>query len=638
VKVKVNGVISAYDEAGNTESLDPAQINIEVYLLDEQDNSLAQTNPIASHHNLSEQLRFNTDISAAGGARLAVSIGYPGYTSYARRLEAGEIINLEAKLQSVPVQTVVAGTATTITGIELPGFNIQISGDDAQQSNNLLINIPQSLLPDNTDSLEVAVRTFNPNNPDDAEFFPGAYADSDGNELVSVGFNFAEIKTSSNETLAVAMQKNRQQQLASLGDAQKSLVQEPVTIEYQIPADSCRLLESLGDADVTEEGFQIPLYTFDSASGLWDLIGYGTIFNSDGQQVAETQSVFNCDNNSFYLIALVSHAIFQREWWNLDYPLTFSQPVEYCANIQIKNPEGHPLAGINGLVMDSDATFNFASTFFTSNNNGRAQICVEQSELNPDLQAEVIFFHQEEFSYITKTISLSSNPDDTNVQILELARPQLCEVSGSFFFENGAPVTRNLVYGYTPFNDEPADGVWGFDFAYTNAEGSYRLNLPCGGEYDIFNYAALLAAGEDIEARIQKTRIDGNLDADEQSDNGQQVVMKTVEISHFKPIVTGVYHKDSKQLVISAYGLFDAFPMSAQVAIKNQNQTTTHQTFSGTFTAIAGNEDAMQFFFQGELSRNIDLPAADLGYWLELTLEDALGQTWTGVLGFTTIQ
>lgn len=635
VSVKLNGTISGFDTQGASVQLDPNQVAIEVRLLDSQDNALDQVNAVASNYNLSEQLRFNADLGAVNAVRLAIAISYPGYTTYARRLDATGIINLDAKLQAVPVQTVVPGIATSVTGIELPGFNVQISGDDEQQSNSLLINIPQSLLPDDTDSLEVAVRTFDPNNMNDAEFFPGAYADSDGNDLASVGFNFADIKTNTNDNLAVAMQKKRQQQLAAVDGVQKALSQEPIMIEYQIPAQSCRLLESLGDADVNEDGFQVPFYTFDPATGVWDLIGMGTLFNSNGQEVPAVQSEFACDTNSFYLITLVSNAVFQREWWNLDYPVAFSQPIDYCANIQLKNPEGKTLAGINGLVADNDADYNFASTFFTTDSNGVAHLRISQSSINPDLQAEVIFFNQDELNYAVQSITLSNNCDDSSIQVLELVRPQLCEVSGGFFYEGGAPVTRNLVYGFTLMDEEVESNLWAFDFAYSNAEGSYRLNLPCGGEYQIFNFASLLTQTEQPDAGMQLTRIDGNLDTDEHSDNGKEVVMKTVEIAHHQPIITGVYDPATSQLTITAYGTFDAFPMNAQVTIKNLEQNITHQTFTGTLTAANDNEDeAMVLFFMGELTRTLALPATtESGYWMEINIEDSLGNTWPAVPG-----
>jgi len=628
VLVKINGTINGFTAEGDVSTLDENQVQVTVHLLDENEAVLTSVTPIASDYSTSDELRFSADLSGAGATSIAVNVSAPGYTSFARKLTPENQINLDAKLQAIPVQTVVAGTVTTASGIELSGFNIQVSAEDDQQSNSLLINIPQSLLPDDTSSLDVAVRTFDPNSPEDAEFFPGAYADSDGNQLASVGFNFAEIKTNNNETLVAAMRKARQQKIAKAGGNQKSIAEEPVLINYQIPPQSCALLESLGDSAPNQTGFQIPVYTYNPASGLWDLIGQGTLYNEAAQQVPATQTVFNCTTEIFTLEILVGNGIFQRQWWNLDYPLAFNQPTDYCATIQLKNPDGQTLTGINGLVMDNDDNLNFASGFFTTDDNGRATIRIAQSNMAPDLEAEVIFFDENEFGYVTHKVTLSTNCVNSPVQQLVLTRPQLCEVSGNFVYESGAPVNRNFVYGFTGENSS----LFGFDFTTSNTQGNYRLNLPCGGEYTILNFAALIAQPDEEPMRV--TRIDGNLDTDELSDNGAQVVMKTEVIKHSQPVVTGMYDPATKALTLMAYSNFDTFPMSAQIKVKSLDGATTVQSFSGNFTVdTSGEDEEMPFYFMGNLIRTIDLPATDSGYLLEITFVDALGKTWTAVPG-----
>ena len=630
VLVKLNGTINGFTAEGALSALDENQVQVAVHLLDENEQVIASFTPIASGYSDSDELRFSADLTDA--ASIAVNVSAPGYTSYARKLEAKPQINLEAKLQAIPVQTVVVGSATTASGLELSGFNIQVDTGDEQQSNNLLINIPASLLPDDTSSLDVAVRTFDPNDPEDAEFFPGAYADSDGNQLASVGFNFAEIKTNNNEPLVAAMHKARLQKISKAAGNQKSLAEEPVLINYQIPPQSCGLLESLGDSAPDQPGFQIPVYTYNPASGLWDLIGQGTLYNEGAQQVPATQTVFNCTTEIFTLEILVTNEIFQRQWWNLDYPLVFNQPTNYCATIQLKNPDGQTLAGINGLVMDNDDNFNFASSFFTTDNNGRATIRVAQSGLAPDLEAEVIFFAENEFNYVTHKVILSTNCVDSPEQALVLTRPQLCEVSGNFIYDTGAPVNRNVVYGFTTENSS----LYSFDFTSSNTQGNYRLNLPCGGEYNIFNFAALLSQPD--EEPMQLTRIDGNLDADELSDNGAAVVMKTQVVKHGQPVATGMYDPATKTLTLVAYSTFDAFPMSAAVTVKSPDGATTLHSFSGNFTVdTSGDDDEMPFYFMGDLIHTIDLPANGSGYLLEITFVDALGKTWVAVPGVVDI-
>lgn len=624
VAVKIDGTINGFTAEGDAALLDENQVIVTVHLLDKDEQLLTSVTPLASSYN-SKELRFNADLSGADATSIAINVSTPGYTSFARKLTIEDRISLDAKLQAVPAQTVVAGTTTTASGLELSGFNIQVSGDNDQQSNNLLINIPESLLPDNTSSLDVAVRTFDPNDPEDAEFFPGAYADSDGNQLASVGFNFAEIKTNNNETLVAAMRKARIQKTSKAGANQKSFVEEPVLINYQIPTQSCALLESLGDSSPDQTGFQIPVYTYNPASGLWDLIGHGTLYNEATQQVPATQTVFNCVTETFTLEILVTNEIFQRQWWNLDYPLVFNQPAEYCATIQLKNPDGESISGINGLVMDNDENFNFSSSFFTTDNNGRATIRIAQSTITPDLEAEVIFFAQNEFDYVSHKITLSTNCANSPVQELLLARPQLCDVSGNFVYESDAPVNRNLIYGFSLENSSP----FGFDFTNSNAQGNYRLSLPCGGEYEIFNFAALLTQQEES---TQLTRIDGNLDTDELSDNGTQVVMKTQMIKHSQPLANGVYDPTTKTLTLRAYSSFDAFPMSAQIKVKGLDGTVTLQNFSGNFTVDTINDDEeMLFYFVGTSIHTIELPAINSAFLMEITFVDALGKTWTAV-------
>jgi hypothetical protein len=201
-------------------------------------------------------------------------------------------------------------------------------------------------------------------------------------------------------------------------------------------------------------------------------------------------------------------------------------------------------------------------------------------------------------------------------------------VSGNFVYESGAPVNRNFVYGFTGQNSS----IFGFDFTTSNTQGNYRLNLPCGGEYTILNFAALIAQPD--EEPMQVTRIDGNLDSDELSDNGAQVVMKTEVIKHSQPVVTGMYDPATKALTLMAYSNFDTFPMSAQIKVKSLDGTTTIQSFSGNFTVdTSGDDEEMPFYFMGNLIRTIELPATDSGYSLEITFVDALGKTWTAVPG-----
>ena len=71
------------------------------------------------------------------------------------------------------------------------------------------ISIPASSLPAGTQSINAAIKTYDPNNAKDAQYFPGSYADSTGNGLVSVAFNFAQVTTNSGESLQALAENAR---------------------------------------------------------------------------------------------------------------------------------------------------------------------------------------------------------------------------------------------------------------------------------------------------------------------------------------------------------------------------------------------------------------------------------------------
>lgn len=627
VAVKINGTINGFSLSGEDTPLDLDKLDIQIELLDSSNTSVTSNTPIASSHINSTELRFTGDITGNAGTFVAITVSYPGYTSYSRKLNADAHINFDAKLQEVPELNITQAISESISGVSIDGYSIQVNAaGDELQSDSMSIQIPASLLPENTESLDVAVRTFDPNSPDDAEFFPGAYEDSDGNPLASVAFNFAEIKTNTGEGISAAMQKARQQKI-SKGGSQKLLAEEPIVINRQIPAQSCALLETIGDSAPELDGFQVPVYTYNPTTGLWDLLGQGTLYTESGEKVSSSQTEFNCSTNTYYLEIWVTDDIFLSNWWNLDYPLTFTQPIAYCAQIQVKNTDSVALPNVSGFAMDNDNAIDFASSIFTTDQDGKALIKVMQSSINPDLTAKVLFFNDDTFGYIQQEIALSTNCDSPAVQVIELTKPKMCDITGHIQYEESVPAVRSLVYA---FSDENSP-VFGFDFATTNEAGNYRLSIPCNGHYDVISYASLLNQSD----VTQKTSPDGNIDPDELTDNGNLVVMKTLDVDYARPIIFGSYDDSTNQLTLFGYSTFDAFPMTASITIKSANGLETYATFNTSFTESAnGNDDEFMYFFVGQSLRNIELPASANGYQITATVTDALNKTWEGVTGY----
>jgi hypothetical protein len=631
VSVKVDGTVSAFDLDGNDVELDSELLTIEVNLLDENDNSLQSVTPIAGNFGAEKSLRFNADLSGDTSGTVAITVSYPGYTSYSRKLDAKQAIIFDAKLQTVPVQTVEINEATSISGTTVEGFNINVSADsDDQQSDSMQIQIPSSLLPEGTESLDVAVRTFDPNDENDREFFPGAYADSDGNKLASVAFNFAEINTGAGEPLMQAMRKARQQKIAKAGGAHKVAADEPVIINRQIPEQSCRLLESLGDSDNLSPGFQVPVYTYNPNTGLWDLLGHGTIYNEQGIMASETQQQFDCGTTDFYLEILVTNEIFLSDWWNLDYPLTFTEPVNYCARIQVKNAEGETLAGISGYAWDENGDMDFAVTDFTTDGQGIADIQVAQA--GNESQAVVYFYDASQYGFVKKTITLSTSCAAPEVQVIELVRPSMCSVSGNLAFKNGSPVEREMVYAI------PAEGTseFGYDFVNSDAQGNYRLSLPCKGIYQVIPVSQLWLSESNTTSWLH-TSTDGSIQTDELSDDGKSVVMKPVQVDYIKPLAYGFYAAETKDLMLYFYSNYSAFPMTFTATVKSQDGQTSYGPFTGTVSASAvGDGEGYAFFNMGEVQLKYDLPdqADGYTYLLNLNITDAFNNNWTNIESF----
>ncbi len=622
--VKINGSVMI-NGAGSAAQIRPDALAIEVNVLANDRSNLNTVNPVASTYNNTGTFRFNADVTAPSDGSITINVSYPGVTSFSRNLSVGETINIEAILQEVPVQTVGIEETTSISGVAVEGFTVNVSAeDDGLQRDSMQIQIPRSLLPDDTTTLDVAVRTFDPNEPEDALLFPGAYADSDGNNLVSVAFNFAEINTASGEPVVQAMRKARQQKIAKAGGLHKVADDEPVIINRQIPLQSCRLLESLGDSDSLTPGFQVPVYTYNPNIGVWDLIGHGTIYNESGVMSSETQKIFDCENENYYLEILVTNEIFLRDWWNLDYPLTFTQPVNFCARIQLKNSDGESLAGITGAVIDDNGDMDFTTGYFTTDAQGYADITVSQA--GNETSASLYFYNQDNYGYVRKTITLSNNCAAPVPQVVEIERPSLCSVSGKLAFKTGAPLERELVYGYSA----EASSLFGFDFVSTDKNGVYRLNLPCKSGLEIMPLSAFWNSDQTNGIKLQ-TRIDGQLQSDEQSDDGKAVTMNPIVTDFVEPLVYAYYNVNTMRLTVQFYGAYSAFPISFSGTIANTKDEVIGN-ISGTASAVSlgGENDELGWYNLAQAELDYDLPVVpeDGFLRLKLTATDALNNSW----------
>jgi hypothetical protein len=621
----VSGKIVTFNASNSEVQSEPEEVLVTITMLDQFDQVVATQTPDVSQIPSFNELRFSSRLTGNDPFYVNIEVALSGYTTYSRRLDIQDNIVVDAKLQEISSTEVVNSSTQTISGMNNDGFNFDLAnqGDAA----GLSINIPTNLLPDEVDSLMVAAKSYDPNSPDDAEFFPGEYADSSGQQLVSVAFNYAEVMTDAGEPVQQAMQRKRLQRLAARGlSANAKLVdEEPVIINRQIPAASCPIMAALGDSDLSTEGFQVPVYTYNPTNGLWDLLGQGTVYDNLGVIVADNTDTFDCTSAIFTLEIMVTNEIFLSKWWNLDYPLVFEQPTTLCANIQVQNQDQLPLSSVVGFLSDKDDSFDFSSSYFITDAQGNAEIEVLQTSSNEDLTAQLYVYDSNVFGYSTSEITLSENCDNPPRQIVTVDRPQQCQVTGKTMHEAGVPAIRNLIYAL------PTSFPFGaYDFAFSNELGEYNLNLSCDVDYVIYDYTSLLLQQGDANVYEQNINVDGVIDEDEQSDNGNTVLMNDFTVGYYDPLVQVIPVAASNQLYLYAYSTYGSFPLDITIKVINVDGSIEYGTYEYPLETSNDDEEVNWYITYGFSIVDFTFPVTDgESAYIEITVVDAFGNEWS---------
>lgn len=520
-------------------------------------------------------LKVTSPIALNGAEILVVNVNHPGYTSYSRRLVAEEAIYLNAELLGVEAITVAPTQSTSISGTAIDGFALSVPA--MGNEGDIFVAIPRSLVPEGTTNLIAEIRSFDPNDPVDAQNFPGAYADTDGNNLVSVAFNFADIRTTDGQDLGALVAARAQQKLSALSSAAEA--EEAVIINRNIPAASCATLRRLGDSNAAQAGFQIPVYSYDSGRGLWELLGHGTVYAPNGTPINSVGD--DCEDGEYVLEIAVTSQILASDWWNLDYPLIFSEPVKYCAQIQLQNEDQQPLNGRSGFIYGTAG--DFVSHYFVSDKNGAARIEVEAADIGDTISASVSIIDERIF---TGEVVLSRNCASPQVQVVTVDLPRLCQVYGKLAYPDGSPATRH------PVMSLPTEWRLGdyFDFTGTDANGEYWVNATCEKNYTVSAYSL----NKTFEYAVN---VDGTVAGDEQADSGEMVTLPTATVD---PIPTtlqpAVYSTVDKKMLLFVFGHSDNFPMTYQLTIQTP-QGQTLDTVAGEIQRIVGDDDDTPFWY-----------------------------------------
>ncbi len=600
VQKNLKGIVSYTGINNNTLPAKDYSIKtkVEIRILNNDQVELSSAQSVVKEVIGKASFDVNVDMPSVDGI-IVINIKMPGFAGFSRRYTYKNVedfsLNLVADLKQASKVTIPVSTVTTISGKQARGFSFTVVkkadgtnyakpgllAKTSSSEKSLGIVIPVSAVPTGVTELDASLRSFDPNDQSDSTSFPGAYADSDGNTLLSVAFDFAEIKTNTGDELGSIVKKQFKQSGKTRSEFFK--VADPVIINRGIPAASCPALEQIGDADPAILGFQVPVYTYNSESGLWDLLGKGTIYDENGTAVAESQTTFDCNVDSYTLEIEVTNEIFLSNWWNLDYPLIFEEPVELCTNIEVHDTNGNPVKQGHLSFFDDDSTRSFSQDYFYLDKDGRVTIRTILTDGSDDRTGRVIVRD----AYIEETkvteVILQESCENQQPTILVVDRPALCLVKGQVFYKSDDAAV-SLSPEALPIYSIAEEGTFSFDMSETNANGEFNLSVLCDVTTSIYS---LWGASSDSVIQVN---VNNTVDLSELSDNSETAVLNPILIEPTAPVGYVVNKDDSySEILIFGLDIDKNYPLVYQFDIVDGSDNVV-KSFSGSLNTVNDGE------------------------------------------------
>lgn len=572
-----------------------------------QEKSAIATPAAGSNVSTDWQLSSDVILDQQGG-KVVLNASAPGFISYGSSYAYKNPVDVELRGELLE---------TTTVSVDIPALRTRARGSNAAQDqyvslrltrdlttgeprvlagksveipenqvDDLAIDIPLDEIPAGVTQLNARMRGFDSSSVDDNQYFPGEYADSDGNKLLSIAFNYVEISDQNGRNLGEAMRSERLSAIANNQAARANVT--PTIITRLIPRGSCPSVNSLGDANANLAGLQIPVYTYNPDSGLWDLLGYGTV--TDINNISPAAGSLDCSNVDYSLSIEVDNEDFLRSWWNLDYPLVFSQPIEVCTRVKLVDKKGAPVSGVWVSLFDDDGR-SFSTQYGFTDEAGEVTLTTVLLDSNDiDRSASLRFWSYNDNSYRTETVQLSENCSTSAAQVIELQHLDLCSVEGRVVMDTDTSTGMSgaIIYAYAA-----SDGNFDIKYVTSNEQGYFKSSVLCEADYVLYSWPT-------FSSEIQ-FNVDGLLSSSEATDDGQKVVLQQLIKENMAP--TGFLYLTGNGAIASDFAVdslnatltagehelkfwgFDYdghFPVSYSVSIlSSTNQTILTQ--SGTF-------------------------------------------------------
>ncbi len=631
----------------------------------------------------------------ADGGYLVVTVQRDGFADYSNRIDFDTLPERlempEATLSTVVTSVTNVGsvlTASASNGSFVMGIMRMKDGSRKAMAGSqylaakaaggdpdLEINIPSSSLP-GVDSVRGQMQSFDSSNATDARSFPGAYRDTDGNSIVSLGFDYMNLTDGdTGQNLGQVAQAARAAsglRKAAINWTNPSIVTRylPQGSASNLLQDACNdpdkadipIADTTSDCaamrkayddgsptrdnmmgDEARDGFQVPIYTYTPANGVWELFGIGTLvkdYNGNASSMltysevpdSNTDGVKNAADfrayaatNQLNVRIYVTNETFQRQYWNLDYPLLFSQPVTLCVQGKVtRSDTDAAMAGVYLSFSDNDRpqTFTYGSGATDADGNYKVSVVLqsEASDSATDRTGTLSYYDSlgQSNEQVDTDVNTSPNCATQNISITP---PALATVRGRVLDRNGAP--------------KPGEWVWGqgggrYFSTTTGTDGRFRAEVRQQTAYSLSFGNSGLSGGS--------FNANGTVGGQESTDTTTEVVLDDLTTINRAPYAYGYPYSSGMRLKGAAttamtrlylwgYDYDGDFPVSWQVL----NGATCNEdgVFSGG-TAVAGLNG--QFTSNAyNTTQDITLPQGN--HNLVLGLTDSAGKQGCSSLG-----
>ncbi len=297
--------------------------------------------------------------------------------------------------------------------------------------------IPLDAIPDDVTEVRADMKAFDPTDPQDSKYFPGEYKGEgkDGattpSRLVSVGFDLVSLTDQNGDPIELDTSAIRASKLRPQAVDWDNCLQTKVRY---LGDTQVALIEQMGDDDNTTPEFEIPMWYYSYASGIWSYLG----------EAVYTSAADSANSRAYATMCVTEN---WGQYLNLDYDFAIEQPKNLC--IKVTDQYDSPITSLNFTVRNGTA-YSYAY----SDANGEASVALTAGDNLDDY--EITYY-----GYMSGWTEVQVNNDD----IVANTTDDECDYDLDVVIQNPFSTTLQV----TPLN---IDGSEGKDNVFVS-NGSY---------------------------------------------------------------------------------------------------------------------------------------------------------------------